>query len=285
MKPWMRRDAIAILGALAGMLLGCTKSPFGDEEINAVNRRTISGQVVFDDGESPEDLFVWLGGTQVSARTDADGNFQISLPPSSGSGTLQSGGVFDLYFYVANYRLASEQVVIQNNNFVFSQAALNAQGRLIDAKRMFKILQVSTLVFPPSVSAAFEGPVDILMTLQATLDSVTVVLPKVVGGLLGGIVLRKKDTGEIFVNVPDVDADTKQIARIGNESRSWRMVFNLARGFLPEGSYEVIPYVLIEQENMPAQLLPSLGTNVEQIGAEYLKIPFKRNGGDFRVIP
>jgi hypothetical protein len=205
------------------------------------------------------------------------------LPPSGGNGSTPSGGVFDLYFYLANYKLSSAKVVIQNEGFLYGQGDLDAGGRLFGTRRLAKLLHIRTQAFPSNIAENYAGPVDILMTLQATLDSVTVILPKVVGGLLGGIVLVKKETSEAFYSVPDVDANTRLITRIGTEPRSWRMVLNIARGQFPPGHYEIIPFMLVEQEEVPEALLQSLGPNVEGISADFLKIPFKRETGELAI--
>ena len=111
----------------------------------------------------------------------------------------------------------------------------------------------------------------------------TVVLPKVVGGLLGGVILRNKATNELFVHLPDPGADTRLVARIGEEGQSWRLIINKTPGLIPVGRYEIIPYIFVEQEDVPPQLLESLGPNVLELGPDFLKIPFKRESLEFVI--
>jgi hypothetical protein len=47
--------------------------------------------------------------------------------------------------------------------------------------------------------------------------------------------------------------------------------------------YEVIPYLWIERGELPPGLLTSLGPNVLALGPDYLKIPFRREGGRLEV--
>lgn len=270
--------ALALAAAMA-----CTSNPFGDEDIQRADHRTISGHLNLADNTTPDDVYVWLGGTSISARTDRNGDFHLTLPPAGNSGTVVSGGIFNLYFYVANYKLSTATVYTQKDGFEFGQGDVDAHGRLLGTRHLEKLLHIRTQAFPNSVARDFAGPVDILLTLQATLDSVTVILPKVVGGLLGGIVLKKKESGEHFYSIPDIDANTKLFARIGGEPRSWRMVLNIARGQFAPGHYEIIPYMLVQQEEVPPALLQSLGPNVEEIGEDFLKIPFKRDMGELTI--
>jgi len=192
-------------------------------------------------------------------------------------------GVFKLYFYVANYKLSSVEVVVQNGDFLYSRGDIDENGEMNGTRSLLKLLNISTLVEPASVETDFEGLVNIQLTLQAAFDSVTVVFPKIVGGSSGAVILRRIGSGDIFMDIPDISTDIRVVERIGPEERIWDMVFNLVRGALPEGQYEIVPYFLIEQENMPEELLESLGPNVMELGPGYLKIPFKREGGYFEV--
>ncbi|MGH7493479.1 MAG: hypothetical protein ACREOO_13970 [bacterium] len=281
------RNSLWRMMLCAGMIsccMACTSSPFGDENIEATDYRTLTGRVTLEDHAAPNDVYVWLGGTGFSARTDSSGNFQLTLPPenTSGSATI-TGGAFDLYLYLANFKVARAQVFVQNGAFAFAQGDLDANGRLQGLAPLNKLLTIRTLASPTSVSFDYAGPIDILANVQATLDSVTVILPKVVGGILGGIILRNKATGELFVHLPDPGADTRLVARIGGEGRSWRLIINKTRGLIPIGRYEIIPYILVEQEGLPPQLLQSLGSNVLELGPDFLKIPFKRELGEFII--
>jgi hypothetical protein len=257
------------------LLVSCTQSPF-DEGGIVPPTRDLRGTVELSDAADPEGVYVWLEGTSVATRTEADGSFRLTLPPAT---TTEMGGVFDLFFYVANYKLASARVVIQDGRFLPSRGDVNANNELVRTQSLFKLLRIRTLVDPPGVPTNYEGPIDVQVTLQATLDTVTVVFPKMVGGLLGAIILRRLGTEDVFVDIPDIGARTRAVEKVGLEPRSWRMVFNLRRGALPEGEYEVIPYFFIEQEEFPPGLLASLGPDVEKIGPGYLKIPFRREGG------
>ncbi|MDZ7266067.1 MAG: carboxypeptidase-like regulatory domain-containing protein [candidate division KSB1 bacterium] len=269
--------AAALLLTLA--LMGCSSSPLSEQGI-AQQSNELSGRVELSDGSPPADVYVWLEGSTVSTRTTATGEFSLHLPAAQ---SLLIAGWHRLYFYLANYKLNWVEVLINNGRFVKGAGGVNARGELLDRVSLFKILEITTIVSPAVVPNVFEGPVDVQVSLQATLDSVTVVYPKSVGGLLGAIVLQRQEDGRVFADVPDVSARTRDYDRIGREVRSRRMVFNFTPNIVPPGHYEVIPYFFIEQENMPAGLLASLGEHVEEIGAEFLKIPAKRVGGRFVV--
>lgn len=281
MKPLRRCRRIAALCAVLVLILGCTEGPFDNKGIEPQSL-SIRGEVELSDLTSPDGVYIWLEGANIATHTDAQGHFQITLPPPLAA-PAYANGAYNLYFYLANYELGSARVAVQNGAFLYAYGDITIDGDLNGRKLMHKLLHVNTAVLPAFVSSTFEGPVQVQLTLKAVLDSVTVVFPKMVGGLLGGILLQRMETEEIFVDIPDIGARTRSVQRIGPEPRTYVMVFNLARGALPVGHYEIIPYFLIEQDNMPPGLMASLGPNVHEIGPEFLKIPIKREGGRFVI--
>ncbi len=74
------------------------------------------------------------------------------------------------------------------------------------------------------------------------------------------------------------------VERIGHEIRELKYDFYLRAGMLSIGEYEIVPFLMILQNNLPSGLLPSLGLEMEmEISPDFLKIPFRRKGGNFEV--
>lgn len=266
------------------IIFGCTESPLGEYDISAVNRQ-IRGKVILSDKSNPEGIYVWLEAFDIGSFTDGNGRYQVTLPITISQGPLaELNGVFDLYFYIANYKISSAKVVVQNGEFFYTRGDFDAEGEMTGTRSLLKLLHIVTLVDPDSVMTDFEGQLNVHVTLQAMFDSVTVILPKIIGGFSGAILLRRLESGDIFVDIPDISDSHQNEEKIGPEERVLHMVFNIDRGALPEGKYEIIPYFLIEQENMPEGFLESLSPNAKEIGPDYLKIPFKREGGYFEVM-
>jgi hypothetical protein len=42
--------------------------------------------------------------------------------------------------------------------------------------------------------------------------------------------------------------------------------------------------MIVINEKVPAGLLDRIGANVQSLGPEYLKIPFKRRGGELEIV-
>lgn len=279
-------------GFLAGLfcaliVVGCTESPFKDDISPPPTK--ITGRVDLHriDGDN-SNVYVWLDGLNVSTHTDSAGHFELQFPREVNSGNAVTGA-FKLYCFVANYSIATAEIIVNDGLFQYSQGDLDRLGHVNHVMSMFKILHITTIVQPRWVASDSDDPIDVQVTLQAVTDSVTVIFPKSVGGLLGGLFFRSVETGQIFIDIPDEGADTREHVRIGQQPLSRRGVFQLnGSNFrdltLPIGNYEIIPFFFIEHEDMPQKLFDSIGEKVDEPDPEFLKIPFKRDGGRFRVI-
>lgn len=274
---------VLVIGVFLASLSGCTKNPFGEDKISPGSRQ-ISGSVQLHDGSSPEDVYVWLEGFNIGTYTDKAGDFNLILPSKSGYGTSSGlSGIFNLFFYIANYQLDSSLAIVQEGEFVYARGDINKDGRLSVPKVMRRFLRINTLVEPSSVASNYTNPIGVAVTLTATIDSSTVIIPKSVGGLLGAILVKKTDSQEVIIYESAPLAGTRAVVLVGLSPRIIGMTFNLLLQPLAPGNYEVIPYLLIAHEATPEYLIESIGPNVEKLGPNYLKIPFQREGGSFEV--
>ncbi len=260
----------------------CEKSSFNGDISNPLNQE-IRGKVALSDGGNAEGIYVWMEDTPLSTTTNAEGAFVLALPPAASNSAAYASGVFNLYFYVANYRLSSTPVTVVNGKFLYARGEVNPNGELIGARFMEKLLNINTQIDPPVVTPDYSASIKVLVTLSAVRDSVEVVFPKILAGELGVILLRNLDTGKIITDAPEVNSGVRLIKKIGNAPETFSFSFDLKHGNLPVGRYEVIPYFFIEQARMPEGLLASISQKAEEIGPDFLKIPFRRAGGQFVI--
>lgn len=264
-------------------LINCTELPFGSDDISSGHRQ-IKGKVKLHDGSSPDNVYIWLSSFNIGTYTDKTGQFNLSLPPKSSMGSSDGiSGTFDLYFYIANYKLVASQVVVRDGEFVYSRGDINKAGELYETKTLRRFLRINTSVSPASISVNYTGSIEVKVTLQATIDSATIIIPESLGGMLGAVFVKKIDSHEVFIykSVPVTVSSSKIL--VGLSSQSLSMTFNLILNPLLPGKYEVIPYLLIAHEMIPGKLIDSIGSNVMELHPDYLKNPFKREGGEFEV--
>lgn len=283
MIRWNKHIGRVIAVCTCAMTLSnCTESPISEGGISPEGRK-IRGLINVQ-GYNDEDVYVWLEGFNLGTRSDKIGRFTLTIPAGSGSIT----GVLKLYFYVANYNIETINVVVRDGLVIYGEGDVGPDGSLFEDITLAKLLNIHTIVAPWYTKYNFDHPIDVLVTLQAIADPVTVVYPKSIGGLLGGILFRQLDSDNVYIDVPDEGAKTFDVDVITMQPKSRRMIFKLSGWgnrdlYLPAGMYEVIPYLLIQHDNLPQELLETMGQDVEKIGPDFLKIPFRRDGGVFRI--
>jgi len=288
------RPTLIANAALSTLIFwGCTSSPMGDDEIS-LGARQLSGSVVLDDRKSSEGVYVWLDGFNLGDYTDAEGKFQVTLPPVSSQGTPGGvTGVFKLYAYIANYNLASTQMRTLNGVFLFGQDNITDRGELNAPLRLENFLRVSTVVRPASASIVAGDTVKVQVTLQrpALYQGGAIIarlLKLCVHGncppeTFGAILVRNVQSGETRL-IQNPGATSRDLIQVETAPITHTMAFLPAEVNLSLGQYEAIPYLLLEHgEAVPMNLLQGIGTNVFEYGLDYLKIPFRREGGAFTV--
>jgi hypothetical protein len=287
----MKIQKVFVVSSLAAALSfnlfqGCTESPF--EGDIASEPKQISGQVdLVDTLNDEKGIYVWLSGLNLGTYTDSTGAFVLEMPNNV---SRDFSGIFTLYFYVANYRLNRATVVVREGKFLYGAGDITPDGRLKETVKLFKILDIKTIVEPAQVQSSYRGPIHLQTTLQAVDDSVSVAFPKSVGGLLGGMFFRHLGTGQVYIDIVDIGADTREETMIGREPRSRRQVFELNGAnyrelFLPVGEYIVIPFFLILQADLPQELFNSFGEKADDLTPNFLKIPFRRDEARFQIVP
>ena len=92
-----------------------------------------------------------------------------------------------------------------------------------------------------------------------------------------------KSSGELgcLLFKPQLGADTTLILLLSNgavfeevvirEQTVWLKAYIFSSGFFPEGNYEFFPYIIIEQEGLPLELLLSIDSEILQFSHHYLK--------------
>ncbi|RMF68221.1 MAG: hypothetical protein D6743_03700 [Calditrichaeota bacterium] len=277
-----------IMGTLlcVGLLLNassCTDSPLGGD-IQPRNLQ-VGGTVVLSDSFRAEGVYVWLQDLNLSTRTDEKGHFVITLPPPAAQGQPEGlTGVFNLYYYLANYSLGLTKLTVRNGEFVYGVGDIDKNGELAMPKKLEKILDINTVVTPPFISTDFAGPIQVDIHLQTPPDdSSTVVFPTSMPlSPFGTILLRKRDTGQLFPFSIEKGDPRKNSFLVGQAGRVLNMPISTVQGVLPPGEYEVIPHMLIDHEPLPAGLLDSLGA-IREPAEDYLNYPVRRTGGEFEV--
>jgi len=277
----------SLLLSIILLTIGCTENPFSNDKIS-VPDRTIRGKVELSDHSSPEGVFVWLDGFDFGVLTDKKGSFQFNLPPPQAQGGRGLTGNFKIYYYMANYKLATSNIVLRNGEIDFLHGDINKNGELKEPKYLVKTLNIKTEINPSLVNVQYNGFIQVDLTLQATYDTVIIQYPNKSNGPLAILMTQKTYPQDDFFEILEVNSFASNAELIPDTitvaPKEWTAFFVLNAGDLSKGKYKIIPYFLIEQIIVPpSELLNNLGQDLHEPKRDYLNIPIKREGGDFEV--
>ncbi|KAA3658993.1 MAG: hypothetical protein DWQ10_09910 [Calditrichaeota bacterium] len=263
------------------MLISCEKNPFSNTKISP-ETRSIKGTIRLADEANPAGTYIWLEQYNIATRADASGDFTLKIPPSLRGGS--ASGTFNVYFYMANYLIDSAKVAIRNDAVIFGEEDVNGKGNLILPSPLQKFLNVTTTTSPQRLSQKSVSTVTITTDLSAMKDSVTVVIPSSYsGGPLGIVFMREIETNNIFVFHALTTFQASELALVTVVPKSKALTFNFANFPIPQGKYEIIPFLYPSHQKLPQGLLDSFGEFAFQPGIYFLNIPFERDYTVFEV--
>jgi len=280
--------AVIAIGLLIVLLccLSCASNPSGNNPISTPPR-TISGTVTLSSNDNPEEVFIWFEGFNFATRPNAQGRFEFTLPPPT-TQTPSGGatGVFNIFFYIANFNLVAEPIVLVNGLLGNPLNEINENGEIVQEILLSEQLKIFTEVQPPKVEKS-PGTISLFadVILQTFKDTVQVFFPTRVGNLSGPVFLQNIETGAVsIIESFIVDTAETDSVKVSTTAEIRELVMNLNLADLPVGKYEVIPYIIVINELVPAGLIDRIGQNVQSFSPDYLKIPFKRRGGELEIV-
>ena len=270
-------------------LISCAENPFGGEKKMA--NRTISGRVKLDKVDFypsgyHNGVLVWSEGLGLQATTDIDGSFELTLPASSesSSGAITDGD-YTLQFFIGNYKLSSVTITFAAGQVVNDEKVINLEGELRRDVTLTRLAGVHTNVYPPIITSGFDS--DVITKVQITPDKTDIHfhLRKLVTrdfSIYTGLLIREADSKKLAYTV---DIDTASIMKeyINRPSQTLEFVFNYTDVNLPSGIYEVIPYLVLDREDVPEPILNTLGSGYDSFSQNYFKYPFYRTGGELVI--
>ena len=270
-------------------LISCTENPFGGEKKMA--NRTISGRVKLDKVDFypsgyHNGVLVWSEGLGLQATTDIDGSFELTLPASSesSSGAITDGD-YTLQFFIGNYKLSSVTITFAAGQVVNDEKVITLEGELRRDVTLTRLAGVHTNVYPPIITSGFDS--DVITKVQITPDKTDIHfhLRKLVTrdfSIYTGLLIREADSKKLAYTV---DIDTASIMKeyINRPSQTLEFVFNYTDVNLPSGIYEVIPYLVLDREDVPEPILNTLGSGYDSFSQNYFKYPFYRTGGELVI--
>jgi len=262
----------------------CTDNPlFTGGDIIPGNSH-ISGRISLSDQMEPENILVWLEGFDIAVKTDINGDFDMTLPVPAQQPNNGLTGVYNLYFYVADYWLNAAELVVLNGYVEDSKGIIGENGVLKETIELEKMLTIFTDLEPDKISETYSGTIFCRIFLQAARDSVSVITHIEEDLVTASFIVPQAGAVSEMIQYERTPVNPS-VQLIGTEQKVWIMRIEFEQGMLREGDYEVVPYIVAMQPYIPPGLMNRLGNNVQQFDPAFLTIPFKRGGGMLHVKP
>ena len=302
----IKRTALALITAGMVLSLSCTSNPFFDDKVESSGNRTVRGTIQLNDGTVPENIFVWLEGFNLSARTDRMGKFKITLPlPQTQPGGGLTG-LYKLFYYVGNYEYQTSALVVRNGRFVFDAEDMDAQGNISKTIVLRKFLDIKTVIEPDTLvlmkrqSAARKGlsktaadtvwengsapEVTVRIRLTPRLRNVQIQYYRLNDNV--SACAGFSDTKVSEPNVRFLFSTSRRVLTSQAVPAAVELVMTKRWSFslLNPGNYKILPFLLTVQNGVPEALYAAFGEDALSAAPDYLNIPFKLTADTLHIM-
>jgi len=274
---------------IAFIIFSCTENPFGGDK--KIADKTISGYVKLEKVEYyPKGfhggVFVWSKDLGLQTKTDIDGSFEFVLPASNepSSGAIIDGD-YDIHFFLGNYKISKVTVTFAGGQVVNDDKVINLEGELRRDVSMKRELGVNTTVTPETIPSNFDSPINVMVTITPDRTDLYCEMKKIEnrsGVTFTGLLIKNIVTNKLIHTVDNDSAFTMR-EYIDRPMQKIEISFDYMGLNLPKGTYEIIPYMVLERNDVPKHLLEALGSDIYNFSEEYLDYPFYRTGGKFVI--
>lgn len=273
-----------VLFPLMIMLLNtCTENPFFDDRIEIKDQRHLQGRVILGDLAGDEGIFIWLDGFKLSTWSDSQGNFELQLPQVK---TQPGGGLtgsFNLYCYVANYQVGIVSLPILDGQFEYGKGPINMKGNLRETIVLRKILDIQTTINPNTMPVESKDPIHFRVRLENLAEPVEVGTYHNSFGNPSCLVIRHEDDPIEKALLLQGQPGIYKLILIDTVT-VWDMFYQFSPYFFRPGTYEITPYLQIQQKELPVGLLKSIDENILEFNYQYLKWPLRHRAGQLTVV-
>mgnify|MGYP000415579050 CR=1 FL=1 len=219
-------------------------------------------------------------------KTDIDGSFEFVLPASNepSSGAIIDGD-YDIHFFLGNYKISKVTVTFAGGQVVNDDKVINLEGELRRDVSMKRELGVNTTVTPETIPSNFDSPINVMVTITPDRTDLYCEMKKIEnrsGVTFTGLLIKNIVTNKLIHTVDNDSAFTMR-EYIDRPMQKIEIGFDYMGLNLPKGTYEIIPYMVLERNDVPKHLLEALGSDIYNFSEEYLNYPFYRTGGKFVI--
>jgi hypothetical protein len=262
----------------------CTSNPFWED--SPTIEMKITGEVLTENNQTNVPVSVWLETFDLYTTTDSVGYFSFSITNSQTPNGSMNGPV-NLYFFIHNYELDSVTAYFTNGMFSKEQTNFSEDGELLNPVEMKKILSGDVILHFNKNSIQTRDTLRVSFNLEThsavSIDTYKYILQEDGSDFHSGLFFRSLTDSETVTiyrfNGTDqsgnsVEDKLRNLTYVENESITWTYYLLSDSLNLSSGDYEVLPYLLVRQDQIPNGLIEALGgDSAFTLSAYFLDLP------------
>jgi hypothetical protein len=262
----------------------CTSNPFWED--SPTIEMKITGEVLTENNQTNVPVSVWLETFDLYTTTDSVGYFSFSITNSQTPNGSMNGPV-NLYFFIHNYELDSVTAYFTNGMFSKEQTNFSEDGELLNPVEMKKILSGDVILHFNKNSIQTRDTLRVSFNLEThsavSIDTYKYILQEDGSDFHSGLFFRSLTDNETITiyrfNGTDqsgnsVEDKLRNLTYVENESITWTYYLLSDSLNLSSGDYEVLPYLLVRQDQIPNGLIEALGgDSAFTLSAYFLDLP------------
>ena len=262
----------------------CTSNPFWED--SPTIEMKITGEVLTENNQTNVPVSVWLETFDLYTTTDSVGYFSFSITNSQTPNGSMNGPV-NLYFFIHNYELDSVTIYFTNGMFSKEQTNFSEDGELLNLVEMKKILSGDVILHFNKNSIQTRDTLRVSFNLEThsavSIDTYKYILQEDGSDFHSGLFFRSLTDNETVTiyrfNGTDqsgnsIEDKLRNLTYVENESITWTYYLLSDSLNLSSGDYEVLPYLLVRQDQIPYGLIEALGgDSAFTLSACFLDLP------------
>lgn len=283
MKLNIRVISILFPAILLFLLISCTTNPLGKDE--SIQENNIFGKVTLNDGQDPGNIFVWLEPFDLSTRTDSDGSYSLRLPNPSAQSSGGINGFHKLYFYVANYKINYLDIPFTNGRVEQTSEFVTLESGELPPIQLQKILDIDAFLYEVLNTESEYDSILVHFMVQAMENDVTVKSifsnqivnpgPQFMAGLVHSLDSNNPFLRTFLYENPEKGHRASTFKVTTDPTLLIPLLVYIPQSEFADGWYEFIPYITVEQPDVPDALLNNLGKEAASFSTHFIEYPLK----------
>ena len=190
-------------------------------------------------------------------------------------------GEYTIHFFLGNYQISKVIVEFAAGQIVSDDNTITPEGELRKTISMTRLMGMHTTVSPEIITAGFDSNIKVDVDIASDPSEVFVYLKKIStrdGSIYTGLFIKEADSNKLAYLV-DIDSAIIMREDIMSPGKNLEIEFDYASSNLSSGTYEVIPYLIVDRSDVPEGLKQAIGLGFDSFNQNYFQYPFKRTGG------